>query len=227
MMLKISNIVIFVLLVLPCISYAVEPALRITDREIVEKLTMLETGQEALTQRLEAGQEALIQRIEAGQEALNQKIEANHKALSQRIEANHKALSQRIEANYETLSQRIEANYEALSQRIDDINLRIDDMNLRIDDLNQRITGTNNTMLALFGAMITILVAMFAYIAWDRRTMLKPVAVRLEQLEKDVYQELDLASPEGSKLNRLIHAMRELAKADEKVASVLRSFSLL
>ncbi len=147
MMLKISNIIIFVLLVLSGVSYAVEPALRITDREIVERLT----------------------RLEAGQEALNQ----------------------------------------------------------RIDDLSQRITGTNNTMLALFGAMITILVAMFAYIAWDRRTMLKPVAVRLEQLEKDVYQELDLTSPEGSKLNRLIHAMRELARTDEKVASVLRSFSLL
>ncbi len=195
MMLKISNIIIFVLLVLSGVSYAVEPALRITDREIVEKLTMLETGQEALTQRLEAGQEALIQRLEAGQEALNQ-----------RIEANYEALNQRIEANYEALNQRIEANYEALSQRIDD---------------------TNNTMLALFGAMITILVAMFAYIAWDRRTMLKPVAVRLEQLEKDMYQELDLTSPEGSKLNRLIHAMRELARTDENVASVLRSFSLL
>ncbi len=158
MMLKISNIIIFVLLVLSGVSYAVEPALRITDREIVERLT----------------------RIEAGQEALNQRLEASHEALSQRI-----------------------------------------------DDLSQRITGTNNTMLALFGAMITILVAMFAYIAWDRRTMLKPVAVRLEQLEKDMYQELDLTSPEGSKLNRLIHAMRELARTDENVASVLRSFSLL
>ena len=58
-------------------------------------------------------------------------------------------------------------------------------------------------------------------------SFLKPVVERLEHLEKDVMRDLDINHKDGSLLTRLVMAMRELAKQDEKVASVLRSFSLL
>jgi hypothetical protein len=104
---------------------------------------------------------------------------------------------------------------------------RMDDMNQRIGDMNQRISSQQMTMLALFSAMAALILALFAYIAWDRRTMIKPVVERLEHLENDVLRELDMNHNKGSAINRLINAMRELAKQDEKVAAVLRNFSLL
>lgn len=155
---KILFIFYFMLVMFPAIVSAIETAPRIQDREIIEKLTLLEAGQRALDQRITD----LRAEMKSGQEAIN----------------------------------------------------------LRINDIN-------NTMLVLFGAIITLIVAIFAYIAWDRRTMFKSVDSRLAQLEKEVVQDLDLFSPDGSKLKRLIDAMRELAKTDEKVADVLRSFSLL
>ena len=97
----------------------------------------------------------------------------------------------------------------------------------RIDDMNQRISSQQTTMLALFSSIAALILALFAYIAWDRRTMLKPVVERLEHLEKDVMRDLDINHKDGSLLTRLVMAMRELAKQDEKIASVLRSFSLL
>jgi len=36
-----------------------------------------------------------------------------------------------------------------------------------------------------------------------------------------------LSNTDGSKLSRVINAMRELAKTDEQLATILRSFSLL
>ena len=56
----------------------------------------------------------------------------------------------------------------------------------RIDDLNARMVSLERTMLSLFGAMVALIVALFAYIAWDRRTMLKPVVERLDSLEREV-----------------------------------------
>ena len=50
---------------------------------------------------------------------------------------------------------------------------------------------------------------------------------RVERIKKDVTQDLDLSNAEGSKLRRLIDAMRELAKTDDTMATVLRFFSLL
>ena len=89
--------------------------------------------------------------------------------------------------------------------------------------LNKRLDDLNNIMLAI----ITLIVVLFGYILWDRRTMLKPVVERVERLEKNVVKDLDLSGDDDSKLTRLVNAMRELARTDEKVAAVLRSFSLL
>jgi len=156
---------IFVLHLIPSSAFAIKVAPRITDREIVEKLT----------------------RLEAGQAALN--------------------------------------------QRIDDVNRRIDDVNRRIDDLDkkfsQRIDDLFTLTLSLSAIMATLIAGLFGYIIWDRRTMMKPIQEKVEQLEKDFNRELDLHHEHGSLPARLIKALRELARTDEKLAAVLRSFSLL
>ena len=153
---KILLILFFSLLLLglPSAVFAVDIAPRISDREIVEKLAVLEAGQAALGQRM-------------------------------------------------------------------------DDMNQRMDDMNQRISSQQTTILALFSSMVALILALFAYIAWDRRTMLKPVVDRLEHLEKEVMRDLDIGHKDGSLLTRLVKAVKELAKNDERAAAILRNLSLL
>jgi predicted PurR-regulated permease PerM len=115
-----------------------------------------------------------------------------------------------------------------MNQRIDDlrkdVNGRIDDLR---EDVNGRIDGLQQTVLVLFGAIVTLIVALFGYIAWDRRSMVRPLQERLERFERDIYRDLELQHEEGSRITRLIRALRELAETDEKVAAVLRRFSLL
>jgi len=67
-------------------------------------------------------------------------------------------------------------------------------VNKRIDDLNRRIDNLLYIMLSLFGTIITLLVAIFGYIAWDRRIMMRPVLERLDHLAKVVNSKMSPAS---------------------------------
>ncbi len=119
----------------------------------------------------------------------------------------------------------------ALNQRIDQleksVNQRFDDVNQRIDDVNQDIDGLQNIILVLFSAIITLIIALFGYIIWDRRTALRPLQDRIERIEQEIYRDLELQNEDGSRLTRLVKALREMAKTDEKIADILRMFSLL
>ena len=192
-------------------AFAVKVAPRITDREIVEALTEIKAGQRHLNQRIDDTN----QRIDDLDKKLSQRIDDTN----QRIDDLDKKLSQRINDLDRKLSQRIDDLDRKLSQRIDDTNRRIDDTNQRISDLYD----INLTMFAILAALIT---GLFGYIIWDRRTMMKPVQERLERLERDIERDLDLRNEHGSIPARLLNALRELAKTDEKLAAVLRSFSL-
>ena len=190
MLRKIFILLIFALHFLATTTYAVKVAPRITDREIVEKLT----------------------RIEAGQAAINQRINDVNKRI-------------------DDVNRRIDDLNKKFSQRFDDVNKRIDDLDKklsqRIDDTNQRISDLYDINLTMFAILAALITGLFGYIIWDRRTMMKPVQERLERLEKDIERDLDLRNEHGSIPARLLNALRELAKTDEKLAAVLRSFSLL
>ena len=137
---------------------AVDIAPRISDREIIEKLSTLEAGQKALDQRLT------------------------------------------------DLRSEMKTGYDALGKRIDDLAL---------------------AMYAMFSAIVGLMIALFAYIAWDRRTMLKPVVSRIDNLEREVINDLDLRHIKGSLLSRQLKALREYAQDDQKLTEILRSLSLL
>ncbi len=68
---------------------------------------------------------------------------------------------------------------------------------------------------------------LIGYIVWDRKTAMRPLEKRLAKIEIDLQRDLELQNDEGSRLTRMIKALRELAQSDEKLAAVLRSYSLL
>ena len=125
-----------------------------------------------------------------------------------------------LEAGQVALRSEIKSGQAALGKRIDDMNGRIDDMNSRMESLER-------TMLSFFGAMVALIVALFAYIAWDRRTMLKPVVERLDSLEREVDTDLELRHVKGSLVLRQLKALREYARNDTELTEILRSLSLL
>jgi hypothetical protein len=97
------------------------------------------------------------------------------------------------------LETRLEEGQKALNQRIGDVNVGL---NKRIDDLQA-------TMRWWLGVLSFMIIALFGYIVWDRRTALHPVMERTSRAEK------------------LLDALRQYSRSEPKLAEILRSFGLL
>lgn len=130
-----------------------------------------------------------------------------------RLEAGEASLEQRLSALEQRMDQRFAAMENVMDQRFAAVEKRLDDLFAM--------------MLTMFSALVLLIVSLFGYIIWDRRTALRPLESRLARLEQDLERDLQLRHEEGSLLTRLLKALRELAREDEKLANVLRSFSVL
>ncbi|MCF8003165.1 MAG: hypothetical protein K9L32_02985 [Chromatiaceae bacterium] len=183
-------------------ALAVETAPRISDREIIESLTRLDAGQSTLEQRLTALEQRMDQRFTAMEETMNQRFAAMENTMDRRFIAIEKDMDQRFGAMENLMDQR----FAAVEKRLDDLFAM---------------------MLTMFSALVLLIVSLFGYIVWDRRTALRPLESRLARLEQDLERDLQLRHEEGSLLTRLLKALRELAREDERLANVLRSFSVL
>ena len=149
-----------------------------------------------------------LAKLEAGQQALNQRISD----LRSEMKSGQEALRSEMKSGQEALRSEMKSGQEALSTRLDD---------------------SNNTMLVLFGSIITLIVTLFGYIAWDRRTTVKPMLEQLNRLEHgvvdiiDVVDDLDLRNVEGSLLARQLKALREYAGTNPEFATIMRGLTLL
>ena len=137
----------------PARGQAVDVAPRITDREIIERLTTVEEA---------------IKRVDQRIDGTNQRIDDTNR----RIDDTNQGISD--------LQQAVDRRLDDTNQRISDLQHAVD---RRLDDSNQRITDLAETMRTMFTALIALMAALFGYIAWDRRTMFRPLKERLEQVE--------------------------------------------
>ncbi len=121
-----------------------------------------------------------------------------------------------------------------MNQRFEDMNQRFEDMNQRFGNMNQsfnhRFESMQNLMLALFGSAMAFVLGMLGYIIWDRRTAQQPFKRRLYNLENEfveVEEQLEMKNPSGPVIARLVASFKQLAETDEKVATILKRYSLL
>ena len=110
-----------------CCAWGVEPAPRLTDREIIEKLTLLEEGQRRLEERIEQEVARLEQKIESVRAELKAELRATNKRI------------------------------EDTNRRIDDTNRRIKDINRRIEDIKWMLGIFISASLVMMGFVIRML----------------------------------------------------------------------
>ncbi len=125
------------------------------------------------------------------------------------LKAGQKVINERFEQQNQVINQRFEQQNQVINQRFDDIHQLID------------------KIWTLMMVVIAGIFGLIGYIVWDRKTALKPLEKKLEAFERDVQHDLELRHENGSLLTRLVKSLQELAKQDEKVAVILRNYSLL
>ena len=201
-------------------AYTTTP--RISDREIIRSLTELKAGQKALNQRIDDVNlriNDLENALRAGQKVLNQRIDD----LNLRINDLDKKFTQRINDLDKKLDQRINDLDKKFTQRINDLDKKLSQ---RIDDLIW-FGGV------MGGGIFMLITALFGYIVWDRRTMMKPMQEKLENLEHEKLRHLEQVVDQhiGLQQNKgLLHnihaALKDIAKHDPAVAEALKAHSL-
>nr|VFK23924.1 MAG: hypothetical protein BECKMB1821G_GA0114241_100658 [Candidatus Kentron sp. MB]VFK26805.1 MAG: hypothetical protein BECKMB1821I_GA0114274_1001129 [Candidatus Kentron sp. MB]VFK74637.1 MAG: hypothetical protein BECKMB1821H_GA0114242_100756 [Candidatus Kentron sp. MB] len=187
------------------VALAVEVAPRISDREIIERLTRLEEGQQSIRREIAQRFSSIEQRFSS--------MEQRFLSMEQRMETMQKQTEQRMEAMQKQTEQRMEAMQKQTEQRFLSVEKRMD--------------AQWNLTLALIMAIIGLV----GFVIWDRKTALKPLERRFERIADELECDLGVASPEGSRLTRLIAALREIALDDpqlsERIREALRRHSLL
>ena len=99
---RIILVLFLILWVMPAIASGIEVAPRITDKEIIERLTRLEEGQKSILREMDKRFEAIDRRFEA--------IDRRFEAIDKRFEA----IDKRFEA--------IDRRFEAIDRRFDQLN---------------------------------------------------------------------------------------------------------
>ena len=94
----------------------------------------------------------------------------------------------KLEQGQQFLIQHMDQRFADMQRNMDQ---RFGDIDKRFDGMNQRITEQHHTTLAIYGSLIALIIALFGYIAYDRRTMFRPIKERLERIEQELRIEPD------------------------------------
>ena len=236
------------LLALPLIAAAfaadaVEVAPRIEDREIIESLAELKAGQRALEAVMNERFDGVERRFQGVNERFEE-VDRRFEEVGRRFETvdqRFEAVDQRFEAvdqRFEEMQNNIDQRFEGVNQRFDAMQTNIDQgfdaVDQRFSSMDQRFSSLEHTFDRRFTFLENLIMVVIAgifgligYIVWDRKTALRPVETRLIRLESELHRDLELQHEEGSLLTRLVKVLREMARNDERLANVLRNFSLM
>ena len=119
----------------PCL--AVEVAPRISDREIVERLSRLEEGQKRLESRVDDLRSEMIARFEA--------VDKRFESIDKRFEA-------------------VDKRFEAVDKRFEAVDKRFDAVDKRFDDLRADMNSRFAIITWMMGLFISLVLAMLGFV---------------------------------------------------------------
>ncbi len=113
--------------------------------------------------------------------------------------------------------------FELVTERFKSIEKSMDE---RFKSVDKRFESMNEPLSFIQALMLVVIASIFGlvgFIVYDRKTAFRPIERKLERLESELNHDLEPQSPEGSRLTRLIHAMRDRAKTDSEFAEILKA----
>ena len=108
------------------------------------------------------------------------------------------------------------SKFEAMDSKFESIDSKFEAMDSKFEAMDTKFEAMNSKIETLywgFGIMIALMLFLFGYIIWDRRTALNPIQNKTMNLEE--------------RLNKIEFAYREQAKSDPGFAKILRHAGLL
>ncbi len=129
--------------------------------------------------------------------------------LDERLDQIDKRFDQ-IDKRFEELRQDMNKRFEQVDKRFEELR---QDMNKRFEQVDKRFESLQTMMMAMVGAFAAIVAVTIGFAIWDRRTMAKPFEYKIQENSR--------------KIDEIVNVLKELGRHDERIATVLRSISLL
>jgi len=128
------------------------------------------------------------------------------------------------------LETKVDALDDLLNQRMDHLEQRVDRLEQSLDrrfqelrtDMNSQFERLNALLIGLCSVFGLLVVALFGFVFWDRRSMLRPLESDMRRLEGDL-------ATKGSKsvLDATVNALRTWAQENQQLAAVLKRLNLM
>ena len=128
------------------------------------------------------------------------------------------------------LETKVDALDDLLNQRMDHLEQRVDRLEQSLDrrfqelrtDMNSQFERLNALLIGLCSVFGLLVVALFGFVFWDRRSMLRPLESDMRRLEGDL-------ATKGSKtrLDATVNALRTWAQEHQQLAAVLKRLNLM
>jgi len=122
---------------------------------------------------------------------LKAEVRAGKQHMLQRFEE----MQTSMDLRFEQVDQRFNQMQVSMDQRFEQVDQRFEQSQLSIA---QRFEQMHSTMLSIFSILGALIIALFGYVVWDRRTALKPLEERFDLLEQDLVHDLQLRNENGS-----------------------------
>ncbi len=116
--------------------------------------------------------------------------------------------------------EQVDKRFEQVDKRFEQVDKRFEQVDKRFEEVNRRFESMLQLMMAIVGAFAAIVAVSIGFAIWDRRTMIRPFETKVKEIEENILED-------RNRLKKLIEALRQLAREDTKLATVLRSFALL
>ena len=128
------------------------------------------------------------------------------------------------------LETKVDAINDLLNQRMDHLEQRVDRLEQSLDrrfqelrtDMNSQFDRLNALLIGLCSVFGLLVVALFGFVLWDRRSMLRPLEADMRRLEGDL-------ATKGSKtrLDATVNVLRAWAQENHQLAAVLKRLNLM
>ena len=139
--------------------------------------------------------------------------------LNVKVEEMEKRFEQ-IDLRIKELREDMNKRFEQVDKRFEQVDKRFEQVNLQFEQVQAQYGYLIKILVAVILAFAGIVGANIAIVVWDRRSMTKPFEEKTKKMEDEIVENKE-------RIASLIKALRELAPHDQKLAEVLRSFSLL
>ena len=136
----------------------------------------------------------------------------------------------RLETKVDPLNDLLNQRMDHQGQHIDRLDHPMDHIGQRIEhleeslrtDMNSQFDRLNALLIGLCSVFGLLVVALFGFVLWDRRSMLRPLEADMKRLEGDL-------ATKGSKtrLDATVNALRAWAQGNDQLAAVLKRLNLM